>query len=545
MKNLLKKSGSIIISLGDEGAILTCFSGERLENRIFTSSPFSADVSQFFLGKESYKVYILLDTIDQNYIFANLPPVGKSNINKIIQRKLKTEFDPLDLNGYHELGKEETKTRKDIKYVFVSVRNSSPLTEWLEFMDTIPNVFKGIYLLPIEAEDLLQKLKSLKKVSKKGNDDWDILISQNRVGGFRQVVFKGGKIIFTRISQSLSIQSPDSVGLNISQEALNTLEYIRRIGYTDQKISFYIISAKDSAPYVDISGINKQDVHHLSPFEIAQASSIKNSALENDKFGDVIIAANFITSKKKILKFETKEMKSNTEFLILRAATNFILNSLIFLLPLLTIYLFYQSYLNSEQIENTNNNLTRIQMDLSSSKDFEAEYKLNPQLLGDMIRVYDTIKQSENTEFVEALKMFRKVSKKRFSLISYSLESKESAFTLVFRGNLIYNKKDVSDIFFKANLYSKLLKKEFEGLDIRIENLPSENSLKIGSSTQGTQTGEIVVNISITINNGQLKQILEQRKQMEMQQNQMQQQQPNLPPQDIPPSVNQPNIPPI
>ncbi|MDX1950466.1 MAG: hypothetical protein SFT90_08255 [Rickettsiales bacterium] len=535
MKNLLKKTGSIIISLGDEGAILTCFSGDFLENRIFTSSPFSSDVSQFFLGKEGYKVYILLDTIDQNFIFANLPPVGKANIKKIIQRKLKTEFDPSDLNSYMELGKEETKTRKDIKYVFVSIRNSSPLSEWLEFVETIPNVFVGIYLLPIEAEDLLIKLKSLKKVSKKSNDDWDILISQNRVGGFRQVVFKGGKIIFTRISQSLSIQSPDSVGVNISQEALNTLEYIRRIGYTDQKISFFIISAKDSAPYIDIVGINKQDVHHLSPYEISQASPVKNSALENDKFGDVVLAANFVVSKKKLLKLETKEMKSNSDFLLVRAMVNLILNGIIIFLPILTAYLFYSAYNNSIEAENINNRISTLQMDLANVKDFEAENKINPTILGDMIRVNNSIKEMENTEFIDLLKMFRKVSMKHLAIISYTLETKDSAYTLVFRGNLVYNKKDISDIFFKANKYSKLLKKEFEGLELKIDNLPSEKSLKLGTTTQSSLGGDPVITITISATKGQLKQILEQRKQM--MQNQQAPQSPDLPP--IPQNPNQ------
>lgn len=505
MLKFLKKPGTIVISLGDEGAILTCFGNDRLEGRIFTSSPYSVEVTEFFRNKESYKVLLLLDTIDQNFIFANLPPVGQKNLNKIIQRKLSTEFDQEDINACYFLGKEESKVRKDLRYVFVSVRNSPPVSEWVEFVSSLPNIFAGIYLVPVEAEDLLIKIKSLKKVSKKSNDDWDILISQNRVGGFRQIVFRGGRLIFTRISQSLSIQSPDSVGMNVSQEASNTLEYIRRIGYTDQKISFFVLTSKDSEAYIDISGINKQDVYHLSPYDIAQSSNIKNSALENDKFGDVVIASNFVSSKK-ILRLETKEIKKTIDFLKIRTASLLTLNFLTFFFPLLSLYFIYDGYSNSSRTDELTTSISSVQSRATTVKDFEKEYKLNPQMLSDVLRVNENLTTLENKDYIEMVSKFSKAVKDKLDIISYAFKIEASdTYRLTFRGTLNYNVDDVSDIFFKANEFKKAVETEFTGFEVKIENLPSENNLKIGASDSGKNTNPVIA-VVIVGTKGQIAQ---------------------------------------
>lgn len=496
MKNLFKKAGSIIISLGDEGAILTCFSGDRLENRLFTASAFSNEVAEFFKNKEKYTVSILLDTIDQNFVFSSLPAVGSKNLNKIINRKLNTEFDKNDFNSYMFLGKEDNKARKDLKYVFLSVRNAPPLSEWLEFTGTLPNVFEGIYMIPVEGENFISKIKGIKKISKKTAEDWDILITQSRVGGFRQVVFKGGKLIFTRISQSLSIQSPDSVGLNISQETVNTLEYIRRIGYAEQPISVFIVSSKDSLPYIDIPAVNKQDVYHLSPFEIAQTLPIKNSALENDKFGDVVFASNFVNTKK-ILKLDTTGSKIARHFLLLKSTINFIFTAIIIGAPLLSFYLLFQGYQNSSKADQLNADIVTLQSKVNSAKDFEQEYKINPDFLSDVLRLDTMITDSELKDHLAIIKKFNEVTEGKFKIISFNTrnDAVNNAFEVQFRGNLIYNKEDVSDIYFKANEFQTLITKEFTGITVEISNLPSENNIKVG--TIEAQKADIVIGVSI------------------------------------------------
>ncbi len=496
MKSFLKKSGHIVISLGDEGAILTCFSGDRLENRIFTASAFSNEVADFFKGKENYIVSILLDTIDQNFVFSSLPPVGSKNLNKIIQRKLNTEFDKNDFNAYMFLGKEESKARKDLKYVFISVRNAPPLSEWLEFTAALPNLFNGIYLAPVEGEEFITKVKAIKKISKKSNEDWDILITQSRVGGFRQIVFKGGKLIFTRISQSLSIQSPDSVGLNISQEALNTLEYIRRIGYNDQPISLFIISSKDSLPYIDIPSVNKTDIHHLSPYDIAQTQSIKNAALENDKFGDVVFASNFINSKK-VLKLETGSSKKVRSFLFIKRAINFVLTSIIIFAPILTFYLLFEGYQNSSKADQLNADIITLQSKVNAAKDFEQEYKINPGFLSDVIRLDSTILESEGKDYLDVLKKFYSVSSDKFKIISFNTrnDAATNSFEVSIRGIILYNKNDVSDIYFKANDFKTLVNKEFNGTQVELLNLPSENNIKLGNNE--TQKADSVIGVTI------------------------------------------------
>jgi hypothetical protein len=302
--NKIKRS--MVISLGDDGAIIGCYSNNSLVKRLFVANHQSTDFADLAKQYADATVYILLDIIDQNYVFSSIPSVGKSSVKKIIKRKFENEFDKNDLNAHMFLGKEVAANKTSLKYLFVSIRNSSPFKEWLDTIAALPNKFGGVYLVPVEAEDFIAKIRKATHGERKIEaDEWEVFVSYNRVGGFRQVVLRSGKLIFTRISQSMSLQTPDAVGTSIGQETANTLEYIRRIGFYDQKISIYIISSLESANFIDIPGVKEKDIYHYSPFLLSQKLKLEQSAMESDKFGDVLFATNFVYNKNKILRIAT------------------------------------------------------------------------------------------------------------------------------------------------------------------------------------------------------------------------------------------------
>jgi len=142
---MLKEKGNIVISLGDDGAIATCFKGSVLVKRHFLTSPFSPELNELSNLHPDFPIYLILDTIDQNYAFSNLPALKSSNLMKMVKRKIQNEFDPNDYNSYLFLGKDAKSVRKDLKYVFLSIRNSSPLSEWLDVIYELPNKFAGIH----------------------------------------------------------------------------------------------------------------------------------------------------------------------------------------------------------------------------------------------------------------------------------------------------------------------------------------------------------------------------------------------------------------
>lgn len=475
---------SIVISLGDDGAILTRFSSGKLIKRAFSSSAYSSEFNAFIKEAPDDIIYLLLDTVDQNYIFSNLPSsVNSKNQLKIVKRKLQNEFDQNDLNSYMNLGKDDSAAKKDIRYLFISVRMASPLTEWLEVIHDLPNKFGGIYLLPIESTEIVNKLDKLLQTTpaKKGEvvEKWHVLISHNRVGGFRQIVFKNGKIIFTRISQNTGLQSPDAIGVNITQEASNTLEYIRRIGFTDQNISVYVVAAKDSFQFIEIPTVSQKNVHYFSPLDLAQKLALKDAAQDTDKFADVVIASNFITSKKRTLKISTQEARESEKFIIIEKLSIFISFLLFLLLPIFTAYSLYEAFSGSSDRENMNRERNTLAASISSIQDFEKEFGIEPRLVNNIVKADDQFSQSkkfllETINKISKIDVFSNGTKEY--IFDRDLNSGKFSFVSSFKFDdpTIDN---VNDIIYKTTEFEKAIKEQFVDYQVTITGIPDEKSL--------------------------------------------------------------------
>lgn len=482
-----KKKGQIVISLGDDGAILTCFENNLLIKRLFVSGPFSAEFTELVEAYPTYPIYILLDTIDQNYVFSNFPALRSGNLMKMVNRKITNEFDPSDINSYLCLGKDEESVRKDLKYVFISIRNSSPLSDWLGCLQDLPNKFLGIYLCPIESEGFIEKLekKFPKEMGEGHKSKWRILISHDRVGGFRQVVYKDGKIIFTRISQAGNIQSPDYIGVNISQEAANTLEYIRRIGFVDNSLVIYVVCMKEAFQFIEIPGVEPEDVSFVTPFDAAQELSLKSAALEGDKFGDVVFASYFLQSKKK-LKIITDDFKKVNNMLMVEAVAKATLKSLAFFLPLLILFMMYSIYVSFAGISEQEDLSRNFKRKISSIRGFEEQFGINPDFLVNMVKINSKITKNDKV-FSSLLKRFLNASKGKAlaTSVDYKKGGKNDFTFTVFVALDTKGLKDYADLIIKTQEFSKSIREEFskDYKDITFSNMPSEDNIKFDSVT--------------------------------------------------------------
>lgn len=479
-----RKKGNIVVSLGDDGAIVTCFESGMLVKRYFLSSPYSSEFTELTNAYPDYPLYLLLDTIDQNYVFSSFPALRSSNLMKMVNRKILNEFDPADINAYMCLGKDETSVRKDVKYVFVSIRNSNPLTDWLEVIKELPNRFMGAYLLPVESEDYIAKLQKTfpSEMGEGANSKWRVLISHNKVGGFRQVVYKEGRIIFTRISQATNIQSPDSIGINISQEAANTLEYIRRIGFNDDSLAVYVVCAKDAFQFIEIPGVEDEDITFLTPFEIAEKLNLKGTALENDKFGDVVFASHFYKSKKK-LRVSIDEFKEIDNAIMIQTGISYLLKIILYLMPLAIMYLLYNIYINSTDIAEQEQKIQNLKRQISSIKNFEDQFGVNPDFLMDMVQADKKVTKNDPL-FNTLLARFNKANEKRSLVSNVNFKRKDDEF--VFSLNVMLDTDDVqdyADLIIKAQNFADIIKGEFaqDYKDIVFTNMPSESNIKFDS----------------------------------------------------------------
>ncbi len=498
---LKQEKKSIIISLGDDGAIIGYYSGNKLLRRMFVTSPTSSDFVDALKQFGKATIYILLDTIDQNYIFSNIPSVGKGSVNKIIKRKLESEFDQHDLNSYIFLGKEKTPTKIMLRYLFISIRNSNPFKVWVEAVSNLPNDFGGIYLVPLESEVFINKLRQATHGDKKTTpDEWEILVSYNRVGGLRQVVLKNGRLIFTRISQAVSLQTPDAVGKSASQESANTLEYIRRIGFYDQNISIYIVSSKESSNFIDIPGVKTKDIYHYSPYELSQKLGIEQSAQESDKFGDVVFATSFISGDKKILKVATPYMKQAQSLVSASKLLTAISAGLMALFAIGSLYMLISGYIKTDDIKDSDAKIKVKLIEFEGLKSFEKEYGIKPENLKDAVK-FKELFSNKDKKYFDIIKKYKEVDvfSKNIKSVSFMLTDKGKAninIAVVFD---LSEELSYSDILGKFEQYKVTIIGAFIGYTVSFNGLPSESGIKVdleNTDSNKESIKEIMVSIS-------------------------------------------------
>lgn len=305
-KAAVSKAPRFVLLVGDEGAILAYVQGGKVLKRLFAPNTDMASVRPFnelFHANKHVPITVLVDVIDQNYVRHDLPPVSPMSVGNLIKRRLERDFAAEDIKGALKLGR-DSGGRKDWNYLLIALSNTPNLAKWLEFAAEQPNRFDGIYLLPVEMQPLIQAL-SEGVDSNNAAGEWHILVSHNKVGGFRQVVFRGGKMVFTRLAQPVGETMPEVIAGNVEQEVLNTIEYIKRIGFQESAgLKLTIIVAQGIKEAIDEKKFKSTQIRLFTPYEMANTLGLSEVAQPGDHFGDVVLAAFFGGQSRHILRLD-------------------------------------------------------------------------------------------------------------------------------------------------------------------------------------------------------------------------------------------------
>lgn len=296
-----------IFFIGDEGAVLVLLEGKSVTRRIYAPLADAENIRVFQDMLESTPrapIYALVDMIDQSYMKQTLPPVAKISVQKLIKRRLERDFGPEDITGALPLGREPG-GRKDWNYMLISLSGSPQLMQWLDFILELPNPFEGIHLVSVESLTFLHALSQKKSDGEKS--PWQLLVCHNKVGGFRQVIFKDGKLTFTRLAQPIGDSSPEVVAGSVEQEISNTIEYLKRLSYTDdQGLDCFVVISAEIKQFIEPAKIKARNILLLTPFEVNEMLGFDRAALPEDHYADVVFSAAFGLSRKKILALHSK-----------------------------------------------------------------------------------------------------------------------------------------------------------------------------------------------------------------------------------------------
>ena len=302
------RGARFVLLVGDEGGILVYMQGKKMVRRLFAPSPqkdHTAGIAELMRNHPKVPLYILADVLDQQYVRQNFPPVSSFSVSGLVKRRLERDFQPEDLKGSLPLGREKT-GRKEWSFLLIALASTPLIQQWLERVMELPNEFRGVYLTPVEGQHYLPVLRRYLP-NPVPQAPWQLLVTHNKVSGFRQIVLNEGKLVFSRVTQAIDDAVAAVVAGNIEQEVLNTLEYLRRLGFQENNtLEMTVITSAEVREAFDAKRFGLASAVVATPLEVAEAAGLEQAALSADRFGDVVMAACFAQVRTPVLKFETK-----------------------------------------------------------------------------------------------------------------------------------------------------------------------------------------------------------------------------------------------
>ncbi len=493
-----------VLTIGDDGVVLSFFSGSRLKERLFAASPNSAEAQAITTLCDRYAetpLYVLVDVLDQAYVQHMLPPVSSFTINSLIKRKLNKDFAPNDIKSAIKIGRVQ-KARRDWIYMFASVHNVPPFSEWLEMALEFPNPFAGIYLLPLEAELMVRDLDKASEGQKRNKTaQWKMLITHNRVGGMRQVIFRNYKLALTRINQPVGDSAAEVLAGNIEQDLLSTIEFIRRMGFDEKEgLDLFVISSAEIKANLDLSRINATGVFLLTPQEAAMRLRLTGAAEEGDRYGDVVLAGNFATKKRHVLRLDTAYSGRLRKLYAMEHAAKAALGVFFLFAFLISSYLIGNYVSLSKDVRVAEQEKRQNAEKLEKLKKGEQAFPVDINRILGTIYLHDQLVRGATgaldllTKFSAAKTgnvMVNGIEVNTGDLISDKDKKGEGKLSVTFSASMENAGKNIEQTLELTDAMVKKINSAFADYDVKYANLPGKNAIN-------TQIGKVPDNKNIT-----------------------------------------------
>jgi hypothetical protein len=413
-----KSRKKFTLLVGDEGVILTYSAGKKLLLRFFANHESTEDLNEItniLSTNVRAPVEVLIDVMEQSYIPQSFPPISSFNIKKLVDKKIARDFSPEDLKN--SIFVMRGRDKAEWHYLFVGCSLSKNILKWLNFIQERPNPLGNICLLPIESYSVVSKIISaLKYIKSSDKEDtpvntkgayWQLLVAHNKVGGgFRQVAFRNGKVVFTRLINVDSEESPNFLAGSIQQEIINSVEYLKRLSFEDEDyLDLYVVVAQQMKNSLRQLSLKASNVNIFTPYEVANLLGYESTALEEDRFADIVLVMGYVSSKP-ILPVYNQHIRKLQSF---QRITKFIHWPSIALVPILitaSIFNQYSAHKSKSDIDYYHGKLSEIQTRLNSVKKRVGEFG-SVEALTDMSNLYKILADDSNspllmiTEFIK------------------------------------------------------------------------------------------------------------------------------------------------
>ena len=297
----------IIITIGDNGTIITLIKNGKLVERNFAETPISRQVLDVMKANPNVPFSIILDNSEQNFARKTFPPVGLDQAMKLAKKQIGSD-DNKNINHVVNLGKvpSEKSNKKDWNFLLVSVAKPNGFEKWINVLADLPNKFLGLQIASLETAKLVQELKSKVDLSTESKlTPWDILVVSNKCTGVRISIFYNDSLVFSRVVKIPFSSLPEVIAGNIEQELLNTIEYIRRIGFQDKDMArAFLVLSENIKKAVQFELDIASELIVLTPFELSSLLDKDAIVKPNDNYSDILISYYISSLAKKSFSYK-------------------------------------------------------------------------------------------------------------------------------------------------------------------------------------------------------------------------------------------------
>ena len=165
-------------------------------------------------------VYLMADTVDEDYRFETLPHASGSDRREMLDRKLKQLYRSTPFYG-SQLQEREGDKRRDDRYLFAALTNPEIFNPWLQFLLAAKAPVAGVFPLPMVSLALGERL---------GLQDGNVLLVSRHNAGVRQTFLKERGF---RISRLTPVRAGDQSAQDYyAEEIRNTRMYLDALNVT-------------------------------------------------------------------------------------------------------------------------------------------------------------------------------------------------------------------------------------------------------------------------------------------------------------------------
>ncbi|QOD38311.1 hypothetical protein [Candidatus Wolbachia massiliensis] len=300
-----KSKSKFMLSIGEEGIMLLYFKNNTLNKRYFVKGKNDkavSDLSSCLSSDKRAPLYLVLNHADQNYSLQTIPRVNRISAYLSAKAKMEHFARNNDISSVF-LVEKPNKFNQNWCYLLVSSKAKHLVEYWLSVLIETGSNFKGILMFPIEINNIA------KKVFYEDPNNWKIIVVATKTGGYRQVVFRENKMIFTRLVPFTNDNLPGIIAGGIYQEVQNTIRSLTKFGFRkNDPIDLCMVVSEDIKASLSVIHFSENSVSILTPYELSKLLGSELAVSEKDSFCDTIILFHSFKNKLTVI-FNTKETK--------------------------------------------------------------------------------------------------------------------------------------------------------------------------------------------------------------------------------------------